>query len=530
MITSEKQPCDEAVMQSGRVTVDCTEQAKPWVLAAAILGSSIAFINGSVVNVAMPAIQTALYATVADMQWVINAYALVLGALVLTGGSAGDHYGRKKIFNAGILLFMIASVWCGLAANVDQLILARAVQGIGGAMLIPSSLAIISAAFDSKERGKAIGTWSGFSALTTAIGPVLGGWLVDEFSWRSIFYINIPLALVALIISVWKVPESRDESHSGGLDYWGALLATAGLGGICYGLIRASDAGFGNIQVLLTLIGGIFLLGIFLWVEFTEDDPMMPPRLFRSATFSGANLLTFFLYFALSGVFFFLPFNLIQVQGYSATMAGAAFLPFTLLMGLLSRWSGGLIERYGPRLPLITGPIITAAGFLMLAIPGQGGSYWLTFFPGMIVIGLGMVCSVAPLTTTVMSSVSQHEAGTASGINNAVSRVSGMLSVAVLGVVAIFVFSDQLSELMNGAGIATEIQSQVLEQASNLAATEAPSEVSPKIQQQISRFIDLSFIAGFRFVMYLSAGLALLSALVSWWMIEEEEIKEKKGV
>lgn len=526
MITSEKQPCDEAVMQSGKLTSACGEQAKPWVLAAAILGSSMAFINGSVVNVAMPAIQTALYATVADMQWVINAYALILGALVLTGGSAGDHYGRKKIFNAGILLFMIASVWCGLAANVDQLILARAVQGIGGALLIPSSLAIISATFHSKERGKAIGTWSGFSALTTAIGPVLGGWLVDEFSWRPIFYLNIPLALLALIISVWKVPESRDNSHSGGLDWWGALLATAGLGGICYGLIRASDAGFGNIQVLLTLIGGIFLLGIFLWVEFTEDDPMMPPRLFRSATFSGANLLTFFLYFALSGVFFFLPFNLIQVQGYSATMAGAAFLPFTLLMGFLSRWSGGLIDRYGPKLPLIVGPVITAVGFLMLAYPGQGGSYWTTFFPGMTIIGFGMACSVAPLTTTVMSSVSQHEAGTASGINNAVSRVSGMLSVAVLGVVVIFVFSDQLAKLMSGANIIPDVQSQVLVQSSNLAATEVPSGVSSEVQQQISQFVDLSFIYSFRFIMYLSAVLALLSAGISWWMIEEDEIEK----
>lgn len=525
MITSEKQPCDEAMMQSGSGDAFCEEQAKPWVLAAAILGSSIAFINGSVVNVALPAIQSGLSATVADMQWVINSYALILGALVLTGGSAGDHYGRRKIFNAGILLFMIASVWCGLAANVNQLIIARVVQGIGGALLIPSSLAIISATFDSNQRGKAIGTWSGFSALTTALGPVLGGWMVDTFSWRPVFYLNIPLALLALIISVWKVPESRDATNQSGLDWWGALLATTGLAGLCYGLIKVSDSGFGSWQVLITLIGGILILGIFLWVEFAESDPMMPPKLFRSATFSGANLLTFFLYFALSGVFFFLPFNLIQVQGYSAAMAGAAFLPFTLIMGLLSRWSGGLIEKYGPKLPLIVGPIITAIGFLMLAIPGKGGTYWTTFFPGMTVIGLGMAGSVAPLTTTVMSAVSQDEAGTASGINNAVSRVSGMLSVAVLGVVAIWVFGDQLSELMNRAGIASHIQSQVLAQTSNLATTEAPSGVSSDIQQQISQFVDLSFIASFRFVMYLSAGLALSSAAVSWWMIEEEEIK-----
>lgn len=510
-------------MQSGRMATACEQQVKPWVLAAAILGSSMAFINGSVVNVAMPAMQSALGATVADMQWVINSYALILGALVLTGGSAGDIFGRRKIFNAGIILFGTASVWCGLAANIEQLIWARAAQGIGGALLIPSSLAIISATFDEKERGKAIGTWSGFSALTTALGPLLGGWLVDEFSWRPIFFLNIPLALAALIISTWKIPESRDPSHTK-LDWWGALLATAGLSGICYGLITASDLGFGSWPVLLTLIGGTLILGIFMWVEFAESDPMIPPKLFRSTTFSGANLLTLFLYFALSGVFFFLPFNLIQVQGYSATMAGAAFLPFTLILGLLSRWSGGLIEKYGPKLPLVVGPIVTAIGFLLLAIPGKGGSYWLTFFPGMVVIGLGMAGSVAPLTTTVMSAVSREEAGTASGINNAVSRVSGMLSVAVLGVIAIFIFGEQLGILMNEVDITGDVQSKILAQKSNLAATEIPTDLTKQIQSKLNELVDLSFITSFRVIMYLSATLALVSAAISWGMIDEEDI------
>lgn len=522
MITSEKQPCDEAVIQTGHVTVACEQRNKPWVLAATILGSSIAFINGSVVNVALPAIQTALSATVADMQWVINSYALILGALILTGGSSGDHYGRKKIFNWGILIFMAASIWCGLAPNVDHLITARALQGIGGALLIPNSLAIISATFYEKERGKAIGTWSGFSALTTAIGPVLGGWLVDEFSWRPVFFVSVPLALATLVISVWKIPENRDVSRTGGLDWWGALLATTGLGGLCFGFIKASDLGFNSPPVMISIMGGGLLLGLFLWVEFRKSNPMMPPRLFKSATFSGANLLTLFLYFALSGVFFFLPFNLIQVQGYSATTAGAAFLPFTLIMGLLSRWSGGLIERYGPKLPLVIGPAITAVGFLMLAIPGQGGPYWLTFFPGMTVIGFGMAISVAPLTTTVLSAVNTEDTGSASGINNAISRVSGMLAVAVLGVVAIFIFGDQLSMLMKNAGISAGVQSDLLAQISRLAETEIPSEVPTIIQQQLSEFVDKAFISSFRIVMFLSAGLAFLGALFSWWMIEEE--------
>lgn len=523
MITSEKQPCDEALIQSGEAAIPCEQQAKPWVLTAAILGSSIAFINGSVVNVALPAIQTALSATVTDMQWVINSYAIILGALILTGGSAGDHYGRKRIFNIGILIFMAASVWCGLAPNIDQLIIARAVQGIGGALLIPSSLAIISSTFDGKERGKAIGTWSGFSALTTAIGPVLGGWLVDEFSWRPVFFLSIPLALLALTISVWKIPESKDR-QVGGLDWWGSFLATIGLAAICYGFIKASDFGFRSWPVLISLVSGIIILSVFVWVEFKQSNPMMPPRLFGSPTFSGANLLTLFLYFALSGVFFFLPFNLIQVQGYSATMAGAAFLPFTLILGVLSRWSGGLIEKYGPKLPLTIGPIVTAIGFLMLAIPGQGGSYFLSFFPGMTVIGIGMAISVAPLTTTVMSAVKQEEAGTASGINNAVSRVSGMLAVAILGVIAIFIFGNQLNALMVSAEIEVSIQSTILAQASTLAAIEVPTQLAVEIQQQLNTFIDQSFISSFRIVMYLSAGLAFLSAGISWLMIEEEEI------
>ena len=519
MATFVQPPCDEAVIRSGAAAAPCAPASGPWILAATILGSSMAFIDGTVVNVALPALQRSLNATVVDVQWVVEAYSLLLSALLLMGGSLGDRYGRRRIFIVGVAIFCLASVWCGFARNIHELILARAIQGAGGALLVPGSLAIISASFREEDRGRAIGTWSGFTAITAAIGPVIGGWLIEQVSWRAIFFINLPLAVVVLVISARYVPESWDENQRERPDWVGAGLATIGLGSLVYGLIESSRLTFGHPKVLAALTVGSFFLIVFSLTEARLRNPMLPLALFRSRDFTAANLLTLLLYSALGGTLFFLPLNLIQVQGYTATAAGAALLPFILIMFFLSRWSGGLVERYGGKLPLVFGPTISAIGFALFVVPEVSANYWSTFFPATVVLGLGMAISVAPLTTTVMNAVPRNRVGIASGVNNAVSRVAGLLAIAVLGIVMFNVFNGSLDSRLSNLELPAAARHSLDDQRINLAAEKIPEEIGPAMREILKQAVDASFVTGFRRVMLVGAALALASGVTSMLLI-----------
>ena len=520
-----QEPCPEKIGQNAAAVPPCPKVRGRWILAATILGSSMAFIDGTVVNVALPALQTHLKATAADLQWVVEAYALLLSAFLLVGGSLGDHYGRRRIFVLGIALFALASAACGMATNIRQLILARGFQGFGGALLVPGSLAIISNSFSEDQRGRAIGTWSGLSAMATALGPVLGGWLIEQISWRAVFFINLPLALIVILISQRYVHETSDR-QSGGIDWLGASVIALALGALVYGLIESSRLGLADPFILTILIAAAALILLFVLIETRLANPMLPLTLFRTPQFTGANLLTFFLYAALGGTLFFLPLNLIQVQHYSATGAGAALLPFILTISLVSRWSGGLTQHEGSYLPLIVGPLIVASGYLLFTLPGIGGSYWRYFFPPIVLLGLGMAITIPPLTTLVMNSVPQDRAGLASGVNNTVARTAGLIAVAMLGIVMLRVFSRDVDRRLLEWNIPVSAAEWLQTQRMNLAAVTLPEAMTPHTGQLIRRVVEESFVSGFRVIMLIGAGLAGVSAITSAVFIRQSSSEQ----
>jgi EmrB/QacA subfamily drug resistance transporter len=502
-----------------------------WVLAATILGSSLSFIDGTVVNVALPTLQRYFNANAADVEWVIQAYALFLASLILVGGSIGDRLGRKRVFVVGVSLFTAASIVCGFAPSLLVLIVARAVQGIGGALLVPGSLSIIAATFPEQQRGAAIGTWSALTTVTTAGGPVLGGWLVQSLSWRWIFFINVPIAVVTLAITLLAVPETFGiDAAQKHLDLPGAGLATLGLGAITLGLVESSALGLGAPLVVSALIAGIVVFGVFVlyegWAERRSRAPMIPLSVFRSHTFAGANLLTLTLYGALGGVLYLLPFNLQQVQGYTPAAAGASLLPFTVVIFALSRWSGGLVARIGAKVPLIIGPIVVGVSLVLFSVQGIGGSYWTTWFPCVVVLSVGMALVIAPLTTAVMNAVGSERSGVASGVNNAVSRTGGLLAVAVLNLVVVSVFGRALTASIAGMHLGAAVRQSLDAQLTQLVAIVIPAAVAGAARAALHQAIALAFVQGFRAAMLIAAGLAFVSAIAAALLIEGKGLRE----
>lgn len=491
-----------------------------WVLAATILGSSMSFIDSTVVYVVLPILQRELNASVTQAQWIVEAYVLLQAALILVGGSLGDRFGRRRIFAIGTAIFAVASALCGFATDANQIIGARLLQALGGALLAPSSLAVITAYFDEKRRGKAIGAWSGASAIMAAAGPVLGGTLTELLSWRWVFFINLPLAAITLVILFWRVPESKDHDIAGSVDWLGAALAAVGLSGITFGLIESSNFGWGSPIVIGSIVLGLISLAFFVWSQGHVKYPMMPLTLFHSRTFSAANLLTLLLYGGLSAMIFFLPFNLVQVQGYSVLQAGAMILPFSLVLAAGSGWAGGLWHRYGAKLPLTIGPLVVALSFLLFGRIGIGEPYWLTFLPAVVVLGLGMTIIAAPLTTTVMSSAPSRLSGTASGINNTLLSTANVLAVALLGVVALQVFGGALNQRISALDLPTDARQQIEAEQAKMANLEAPQELGAVERSAVNSAVDSSFIDAFRAVMYICAGLAATSAAVAWVWID----------
>jgi len=502
------------------ITVDSPKGR--WVLGATILASSMAFIDSTALNVILPSLQNSLNARGTDLFWILNAYLLMLASFILVGGSLGDKLGRKRIYMLGIMLFILASSACGLSPTVNWLIFFRALQGLGGALMIPGSLSIISATFRKKEKGKAIGTWSAITTVVTVGGPILGGALGDAGLWRLIFFINIPIGIISLLALYFKVPESRSDDISHRLDYQGAFLIVSSLSLLTFGFLRVPEVGWQHWQSWVSLCGGTLAFITFIFVEQKKDNPMVELKLFHNTTFSAANVLTFLLYAGLSAGMLFLTLNLIQIQRYSQLQAGLTLLPFSVLMFSIARWAGSLVDRFGPRWLLIGGPAVAGLGFWLLSEVGETKGpeeFWTSFFPGIFFFGLGMSFTVAPLTTTVMASVDDRFSGTASGVNNSMTRVSGVFANAVIGALAILLFRTDLEEKISFLNIQQGVRNKILIQASELGNAKVPESVDNSLKEEVTNLLKSSFVHAFSTIQKICAVLAWLASLVAFFLI-----------
>ena len=504
-------------------TVSMASLEGKWLMASTILASSMAFIDGTALNVILPSLQKSLNASGSDLFWILNSYLLMLASLILIGGTLGDRLGRRKVFMIGIAVFILGSAACGLSPNVTGLVIFRLFQGIGGALMIPGSLSLIASSISEKERGKAIGTWSAFTTVVTLGGPILGGALADYGLWRYIFFINIPIGIAALAVLSLKVKAAEEGSRNQPIDYPGAALIAAALALLTLGFLRIPEVGLHNAQTHLTLAAGFLLIIAFVFVEYKCEYPMMPLRMFSDKTFTGANLLTFFLYAGLGGGMLFLSLNLVQIQGYSQLQSGLTFLPFTILMISLARYAGKLADKVGSRLFLITGPITAGAGLLLLSFVGKTNGpqdYWTTFFPGILVLGLGMAFTVAPLTTAVMASVSDHLSGTASGINNAMTRVASVFANAIFGGLAVLFFSGALTNSLDSDGYLEKDKTEILKQAGNLGNAQVPENFTHIQKKRIQQLYHQSFLHAYAIIMRISACLGFLGGLMALLFIK----------
>ncbi|MFK7802762.1 MAG: MFS transporter [Anaerolineae bacterium] len=495
-----------------------------WVLAAAIFAASMAFIDVSALHVALPTIQKDLGATGAQLLWIINSYALMLASLLLVSGALGDRYGHKRIFSTGIGVFAVASLACGFAPTARILIAMRTVQGVGAAIMVPGGLSLIISHFPANDQGRAIGIWSAASALVTVAGPLLGGLLADAGLWRYLFFINIPLGLLG-IFALTKVPETQRLASDKPIDIFGAILATVGLAGITYSFLAVPEleSGFAHPQAWGTLALGCGSFVGFVYWQLLSVNPMVPLNLFRSRIFSATNVVTFLLYAAMSVFSFFLSLNLVQIQGYEAREAGFAFLPFALLVVILSPWAGKYSDKNGPRLLLTLGPISAGIGILWISFIGLTSGIsemWTTFFPGMILFGVGISMTVAPLTTAVMTALPNQYAGVASGVNNAVSRTAGVLATAIMGGLAIVLFQQYLGQYILTLPLSAAEQLALLRNATQLAETQVPETVSAAQALEIQHMIKLAFIDMNRVTMRICATLAITSGLISWLYLD----------
>ena len=484
-----------------------------WILLAVILASGVAFLDGSVVNLALPAFQKDFGATVIDLQWVINGYTLALASLLLIGGRLGDYVGQRRVFSWGIVLFTLASVLCARASSIDQLIWFRAVQGIGAALMIPGSLAIIMTNFAENRRGQIFGLWAGITGGMAAAGSFFGGWLIQTFNWPSIFYVNVIIGALALWATLTHVPESTHHGKEK-LDWWGTLLITLGLVGICFGLIEGPALGWASQSIITSLVVGVLALIIFVFVEAKIQNPLVPLSIFKNWLVSGSNLVTLFLYFALNSTFVLLALNLQQIQGYSPSHTALALVAFPLILLFLSGPAGKMADRIGPRQPMIWGPIVVSAAMALLAVSGVGRSYVVAFLPGIILWALGMCLIIAPLTKSAMS-VEGRLAGAASGINNAVSRIAALLAIAVFGAVMIVLFTAQIKVALADTTLDLSMQTHIASQSNKLAGLSIPSEWTKIEQTEAHQSVQTAFLYGYKRLMLLNAALALLSGLIA---------------